>query len=175
MLLLSISLAIPCRAQSAVDPLEYRIKAAFVCKFLGYVEWPPLAFAAADSPIVISVLASDAIIDEVSRTAAGLSVDGRALTVRKFQRGESLAGTHLVYIAATDEARLAESIAALKSLPILVVTEATRGLPSGSMINFVVVDDKVRFDIAPHVAEASRLKISARLLGVARSVIGKAS
>ena len=48
-------------------------------------------------------------------------------------------------------------------------------LSQGSMINFVVVDDKVRFDIAPQAAESSRLRISARLLGVARSLIGKAS
>jgi hypothetical protein len=55
------------------------------------------------------------------------------------------------------------------------VTESSRAAASGSMINFVVVDNKVRFDIAPQAAELSRLRISARLLGVARALIGKAS
>ena len=61
----------------------------------------------------------------------------------------------------------------LKGQPVLVVTESSRALALGSMINFVVVDDKVRFDIAPQAAEASRLRISARLLGVARTLIGR--
>jgi hypothetical protein len=174
-LLFGASLAVPCNAQSAAEGLEYRVKAAFVCKFAGYVEWPPQAFAGPDNPIVIGVAASDAVVDELARTAAGFSADGRSLVVRKWQRGEPPASVHLVYIAATEEGRLAETIAALKDQPVLVITESSRALALGSMINFVVVDDKVRFDIAPHAAEASRLKISARLLGVARSLVGKAS
>ena len=174
MLLLGPGLATPSNAQSAAE-LEYRVKAAFVCKFASYVEWPAQAFAAPDSPIVIGVVASDVVVDELTRTAAGLTADGRPLLVRRLQPGDSLAGAHLVYVARTEESRLAEAIAALKSQPVLVVTESSRGLALGGMINFVVVDDKVRFDIAPQVAEASRLRISARLLGVARSLSGKAS
>ena len=41
------------------------------------------------------------------------------------------------------------------------------------MINFVVVDDKVRFDILLPPAAQSSLKISVRLLGVARRVEGR--
>jgi len=175
MLTLSVILSIASNAQPAADALEYRIKAAFVCKFAGYVEWPPQAFADRDSPIVIGILGSDAIVDEIARTAAGLAVDGRGLSVRRFLRGEPLGGAHLVYIMGSDDGRVSEAVAALKGLPVLIVTESIRGLASGSMINFVVVDDKVRFDIAPQAAEASHLKISARLLGVARLLVGKAS
>ena len=57
----------------------------------------------------------------------------------------------------------------------LTVTESPWAVPPESMINFVLVDDKVRFDIAPRVAESNKLKISARLLGVARSLVGQAS
>ena len=173
-ILLGASLAAKCNAQSAAEALEYRIKAAFVCKFASYVEWPPQAFARPDSPIVIGVVASDAIVDELARTAAGVSVDGRSLSVRRLQRGEALASSHVVYIASSEESRLHETLAALKGRPVLVVTESSRALSAGSMINFVIVDDKVRFDIAPQAAEASGLRISARLLGVARTLIGKA-
>jgi len=175
MLLLGAGLVASGKAQPAGEVLEYRIKAAFVCKFASYVEWPPEAFAQADSPIVIGVMATDAVVDELTRTAAGLSADGRPLVVRRLPRGASLANAHLVYIASSEESRLADTLAALKGQPVLVVTESSRAAALGSMINFVVVDDKVRFDIAPQAAELGRLKISARLLGVARSLIGKAS
>ena len=171
--LLGANLAATCKAQSAAEALEYRIKAAFVCKFAAYVEWPPQAFARPDSPIVVAVVAADAVVDELVRTAASVSVDGRSLAVRRWQRGELPPDAHVVYIASSEEGRLADTIAALRNQPVLIVTESSRALPLGSMSNFVVVDDKVRFDIAPQAAEASRLRISARLLGVARTLIGR--
>ena len=173
-MLLGTSLTATFSAQSAADVLEYRIKAAFVCKFASYVEWPAQVFARNDSPIVIGVIAPDPVVDELARTAAGLSADGRPLVVRNLQRGDGLTSAHLVYIASAEESRLADTLAALKGRPVLVVTESSHALGLGSMINFVVVDDKVRFDIAPQAAEASRLRISARLLGVARTLIGRA-
>ena len=146
-----------------------------MCKFASYVEWPAQAFARPDSPIVIGVVANDAVVDELTRTAAGLSTDGRALLVRRFHRGEPVVGAHLVYIARSEDSVRAETIAALKGQPVLVVTESSRAIEAGSMVNFVVAEDKVRFDIAPQVADLSHLRISARLLGVARTLIGKAS
>jgi len=55
------------------------------------------------------------------------------------------------------------------------VTEAEDGEDPGSMINFVLVADKVRFDVALPPAEAGGLKISSRLLAVARKVLAGAS
>lgn len=158
------------RAQSNAEALEYRIKAAFVCKFASYVEWPAQAFARSDSPVVIGVIASDAVAEEVGRTAANLSVEGRPLVVRRLLRGDPMVGVHLVYITRSEDSRLTETLAATKGQPVLVVTESRRAAVLGSMINFIVVDDKVRFDVALPAAESSRLKISARLLGVARNV-----
>ena len=168
--LLATALVSTSRAQADAEALEYRIKAAFVCKFTSYVEWPAQAFARPDSPVVIGVIANDAVVDEVTRTAANLSAEGRPLAVRRLSRGEPMAGLHLVYITRSEDARLAETLLAIKGQPVLVVTESRRAAMLGSMINFIVVDDKVRFDVALPAAEASRLKISARLLGVARSV-----
>ncbi|HSY28334.1 MAG TPA: YfiR family protein, partial [Burkholderiaceae bacterium] len=59
---------------------------------------------------------------------------------------------------------------ATQSLPILVVTESAGALESGSIINFVPVDDRIRFEISVTQAERSGLKISSRLLGVAQKI-----
>jgi hypothetical protein len=174
-LLLNAALVATCLGQSQAEVLEYRIKAAFLCKFVHYVEWPPQAFARADSPIVIGVVARDAVADEITRTAAALSVDGRPLKVLRLHPGDSVADVHLIYVAGSENGRLAETLAAVKGRPVLIVTESSQAVALGSMINFVVVDDKVRFDISPHAAESSRLHISARLLSVARTLIAKNS
>lgn len=167
-------MAAACQAQPAAEALEYRIKAAFVCKFANYVEWPATAFDRPDSPVVMGIFAKEAVFDELARTANGLSVDGRPLIVRRMQPGAPVADLHLVYITRSEEEHLADTLAATKGKSVLVVTESRQAAPLGGMINFVVVDDKVRFDIAPQAAEQSRLRISARLLGVARSLLGKA-
>jgi hypothetical protein len=163
------------QAQSAAEVTEYRIKAAFVCKFAGYVEWPSRSFSGPEDPVVIGVISTDAVFRELSNMAASLSGDGRAIVVRQLRRSGPLQGAHLVYITQSADDHLAETLASVKGHPVLVVTESSQAAALGSMINFVLVNDKVRFDVSPQAAEASQLKVSARLLGVARAVVPKGS
>jgi hypothetical protein len=174
-LVLGSALAVSGKAHSAAAAPEERIKAAFVCKFASYVEWPSHSFSRPHDPIVIGVIATDAVVEELVRTAASLSADGRPLVVRKLTRSEPVDGAHVVYITQSGNDHLAETLDAIKGRPILAVTESSRGTALGSMINFVVVDNKVRFDVSPQAAEASQLKISARLSGVARAVVARGS
>lgn len=148
---------------------EYRVKAAFVYKFGDYVQWPADAFARADSPVVFGVLGSDALADELARLSAGRTLGGRDVVVRKLVAGEAWAGLHVVFVGGEDATRVAAALAAGAGRPVLTVTEARSG--AAGMINFVVVADKVRFDVALPPAEAARLKISSRLLAVARRVL----
>lgn len=159
-------------AQPGLQASEYQVKAAFLCKFAGYVEWP--AAERADGPFVIGVLGDDDVVQEVVRAAAGLTVQGRPMTVRRLARNDGPAGVHILFIARSHAARQADLLAGARGQPTLTVTE-TDSAPGASIINFVLVDDKVRFDIALPLAEQGNLKISARLLGVARKVATRSS
>jgi len=162
------------RAWSAdTQAVEYQIKATFLCKFGNFVEWPAPKGVATEAAFGIGVLASDAVVDELNTAARGQMVNGNPIVVRRLARGEAVEGLSLIFVARSHGARLAEMLAEVKGRPILTVTESDQGSPSGSMVNFVVVDNKVRFDIALPAAEQSSLKISSRLLAVARSVIGR--
>jgi hypothetical protein len=152
--------------------VEYQVKAAFVCKFGNYVDWPPQALGAAGEPFRIGVLASSSVLDEFRRTATATSVAGRQIEVRKLARGEAPMGLHIVFVSRAMSALAAEVIAAVHGRPVLTITELDAGIATG-MINFVVVDDKVRFDILLPAIAQSGLKISVRLLGVARRVEGR--
>jgi hypothetical protein len=160
----------------AGEDAEYRIKAAFLCKFGNYVDWPEtvLAPAPVDANFVIGVMGNAPVVEAVAAAANGQAVNGRPIIVRRLERGDAAQGLNLLFVARSHSARLAEALAALKDQPVLVVTEQEGAAPGGSMVNFVVVDDKVKFDVSPAVAERSHLRISARLLGVARSVVGAA-
>ena len=125
-------LAVDCsRAQSEVQPPEYRIKAAFLYKFGGYIEWPERAFARADSPIAIGVMGADALADELAEIVAGRNVNGRPVSVRKLRAGDSIAGLHVLFIGRSDSGRLPEILAAAKGRPLLTVTESEQALDLG--------------------------------------------
>lgn len=150
---------------------EYQVKAAFLVKFGSYVEWPALAFDHRDSPFVIAVAAQDGVAEEVERAAASATVDGHPVQVRRVDRLDGGLQAHLLFIDRSRSGQLADTLGQVRGRPLLVVTESEQALALGGMINFVIVENKVRFDIALAPAEASQLRISARLLAVARRVL----
>ncbi len=174
-IVVAAGLASPRPAQADAQADEYRVKAAFLYKFGSYIEWPSRSFAGTDSPVTIGVMGADTLAGELAQIVAGRNVNGRPVVVRRLRPGDPIAGLHVLFIGGSDRGRLAEILAAAKGRPLLTVTESEEGLELGSVINFVVVEDKVRFDVAPPPAESGGLKISARLLGVARKVVSKSS
>ncbi|HEX9433357.1 MAG TPA: YfiR family protein [Burkholderiales bacterium] len=158
-------------AQTENRPAEVQIKAAFLYKFGDFVQWPPAALARADAPFVIGVLAADDLAGALEQLVANRSVQGHPVAVRRVRRGEPLAGLHVLFIGQAESARLAETLAAARGQAVLTVTESENALAAGSMINFVAEDQRVRFDVALPSAERGQLKISSRLLAVARRVI----
>ncbi len=166
-----LALAPPGYAQ---DETELKIKAAYLYKFGDFVEWPDSAFAGGGE-FVIGVLGADAFARELERLVAGRSIQGRPVAVRRLRAGEAPAGMHMVFVGGAEDARLYHLAEALRGQPALLVTEADNAITRGSMINFVVAENKVRFDVALPAAERGHLKISARLLTVARRVLAKPS
>jgi hypothetical protein len=150
---------------------ETQVKAAFLYKFGSFIEWPVRAFDKAESAFVIGVVGADAVAAELQPLVSGRTVQGRPINVQKLKRGDSVAGLHLLFVGQAEAGRLAEILNSAKGQPLLVVTDTEDALARGSMINFITVDDKVRFDVALPQAERGQLRISSRLLAVARKVI----
>lgn len=174
-LLVLIGLHAGAWAQAERVAEEHQVKAAYLYKFLGFIEWPPQAFVSAESPFVIGVVGADELADELARVVASRQVNGRAAVARKLRPGEPPTGVHLLFIGRDAAPRAASLLAQARDKSMLTVTETEEAFEAGSAINFVVIDNKVRFDVAPRSAEASSLKISSRLLGVARRVRGGVS
>lgn len=163
---------LPPRSHAAQgEASEARVKAAFLFKFTSYVNWPPAAQHPADAPLVIGVVEADELADELTRQAAGKLVSNRPVQVRRLTASDAVGGCHVLFIGSAARERLAKVLAATHGLPILTVTEADEALSLGSVINFVIVNDQVRFDIALSAAERNNLRISSRLLTVARRVV----
>ncbi|MDB5888113.1 MAG: hypothetical protein JWM03_985 [Rhodocyclales bacterium] len=150
---------------------EWQVKAAYLFKISGYVEWPPAAFKSAESPLQIGVLDADELAYYLSGIVAGRTTQGRSVNVLKLKRGDSLTGLGILFIGRSDAGQLAQILSTIKGQPTLIVTDMDEGLTLGSMVNFVLVDGKVRFELAPKTATLSNLMISSQLFAVAHRVV----
>ena len=149
---------------------ELSIKAAYLFKFAGYVEWPPDTQSGAQEPFIIGVLASDPFADELARITAGRTIADRPIRVRRIKADEPLGDVDILFVGEHDRKRLDQLLVPARQLPILTVTETTGAIAAGSIINFTTENQRVRFEVSLPAAEQSRLKLSSRLLAVAAHV-----
>lgn len=161
----------PAVAASPAPVTEVAVKAAFLFRFGSFVEWPARSFGGPEDPFVIGVAGAEEIASELRDIVSTRTMDGRPVRVEELAPGQSPDALQILFVgrnAAADFGRLTD---ALGEAPVLVVAETPNALTRGGMINFAVVDSRVRFDVAPANADKQGLHISAQLLAVARRVI----
>jgi len=164
-----LALATGAVAQSARAP-EYEVKAAFLYNFAKFVEWPPLAFERASVPLRLCVLGHDPFGDSLSNLIQGKSISGRSIISLRVQSPTEARSCHVLFISLSDPENLKQVLDRVRGLPVLTVGESADFLPLGGMINFVLEQDRVRFEINLEAAEQHHLKLSSKLLAVARMV-----
>ena len=163
--------AVSALAQAADPVAESSVKAAFLYKFSGYIDWPPVRFADPSAPFVMAVLHDDDVAAELERLVPGRMVGTHPVAVRRIQPGDSLAGVQLLFVGGEDPDRAV--IRSAQQSGILVVTESPHGLTAGAAINFIVANDHVGFEVSLEAAQRSGHRISSRMLSVARRVVQK--
>ena len=154
---------------------EYDLKAAYLCKFALFVKWPTNAFLDAKTPITIGVLGSDPFGKSLAEAVRNETVQGRQLAVEGYGSVESLINLadekskicHILFICQSESGKLGRIFASLKGRPILTVGESDRFCQNGGIIQFIIVENKVRFIINQDAAKAAEIKLSATLLDLA--------
>ncbi|KQV46464.1 YfiR family protein [Duganella sp. Root336D2] len=155
-------LAVGSQQGGSTPLLERSVKAAFLYKFLGYMEFP----TAPGPSLVVGVLGADEVAAELAQITSGRSVGNRSISVRKVGEGDALGGLNLLFVGG--DASLAEAaLHTAEKNGTVVVTEQLNGLQNGSVINFRLVDERVRFEVSLPAAERCNVRLSSRLLSVA--------
>ena len=150
---------------------EYEVKAEFIERFTRFVVWPDSVFASADSAFVICVWGSGPLATQLERVVARGKVKDRPARLFHVEPNDGLDGCHILYVAVTDRAAVHGIMARTRGKPILSVADQPGFAEEGVLINLVVDEDgAVRFEINREVANASGLKISAKLMRLARLV-----
>ncbi|WP_182915803.1 YfiR family protein [Massilia cavernae] len=148
---------------------ERGIKAAFVAKFIGYVDFPATAEPVA-GPLVIGVVGADDIAAELARIVATRGGAVRPVTVKRMDADDPLEDVDVLFVGLSEAERAERLLRAAATQGILTITEFDGALRQGSVINFRIVNERVRFEVSLGAAERANLKLSSRLLSVAYHV-----
>jgi hypothetical protein len=164
-------LGLPGRIAAAETYSAEAVEAAFLSRFIGYVDWPPQL--ASDAPFTIAVLDDDAVASELTLLIGKRPVPNRVALVRTIRTVQDLGNAQILYIGAAHTDDLRRLIAPLAGRPVLIVTNEPDGLEAGSTVNFLLIDHRVRFEISLDASQAAGLRISSELLAVAVRVRGR--
>ena len=151
---------------------EHEVKAAFLFHFSQFVDWPEGTFKEANSPIVYCTIGEDPFHGALDASLSGKAVGERALRVQHFKQVEEIRGCQILFIGESEQKRMASLATKLQGNPVLTVGESEHFIQEGGMIGFLLEENKIRFEINLDAAEHAKLKLSSRLLGLAKRVIG---
>jgi hypothetical protein len=159
--------AAPVSAQSVTDD---QVKAAYIFNFAKFIEWPPQVFTAKESPMNFCVLGRSPVVDELDSSIGGKSVNGHTIMIKHLRGPDEIKDCHLIFLAASAGKQQQKLIEAAKGLPVLLVAETPGFARSGGTINFITESGRLLFEVNINAAESAHLKISSKLLALARIV-----
>jgi YfiR/HmsC-like len=151
---------------------EYQVKAAFLFHFAQFVEWPAETFKDAGTPLTYCTIGEDPFRGALDQSLSGKAVGARPLRVEHLKQSAEIQSCQVLFIGAGEKRRLGEAMASANGRPVLMVGESEHFAEEGGMIGFCLEGNKIRFDINLQAAEKAHLRISARLLALAKTVIG---
>jgi YfiR/HmsC-like len=170
LLVVAMSVADTSRAQAPVE--EYRVKAAFIFHFIQLVDWPAGALGEEKNPLTVCTVGNDSFQGDLETTLQGKLIGTHPLHVEHLKSSQDTKGCRVVFVSDSERAQVSLIITALKDDAVLSVGESGDFVKEGGMIGFCMENNKVRFEINVRAADRARLKISSRLLLLAKNVIG---
>jgi hypothetical protein len=161
---------------------EYQVKAAFLYNFVKFVDWPKEKTPDSNEPIIIGIIGNDpfgnAFEPIKDKPVKGTSViikrflglKGLKESSEKHPQIEAIRECHLLFICRSEKQNLTETINLVKDHSVLTVADSEVFLESGGIINFVMEENKVRFEINVTAAKQAKLQIRSQLLRLAKRV-----
>lgn len=163
-----VALATRAFAQDAT--LEFAVKAQFLYKLGPFIEWPASAFADATGPVNVCVAGQDPFGGTLDQAVAGQRIGVRPISVSRVQAPVRNLACHILYLGTSDPRLAAEAIALVRGTPVLTITDGMRDPRAKGIINFVIHQNRVRFEIDDFGAAENGLEISSKVLSLAVSV-----
>ncbi len=175
LLLLGLNLFFSYFANAQQVSKEYQLKAAFLYNFTKFIDWPTNRFADAEAPIVIGVLGANPFGGELAKAVEGRTQAGRTFVVTNLSSAAASTNVHLLFVTPAAESQIVDHLSDLHQAGVLTVGETKGFAASGGIITFTTEADRIRFEINLTEAEHGNIRISSKLLQLAKTVRRKST
>jgi pSer/pThr/pTyr-binding forkhead associated (FHA) protein len=155
-----------CTSAQAQSMEEHDAKAAFVLKLINFVQWP----SDGGRDLVVGFIGADATGDALQRMASGKSVNGKGIVVRRLRSDGDLKACQVIFVGDSERKNTQSMLERLRGTSVLTVGESSGFGQHGGIVNLLLNDGRIRFEVNPHAAERAHLQISSRLLSLASIV-----
>jgi hypothetical protein len=152
---------------------EYLLKANFIAKFPSFVEWPKEAFSSPQAPILLCVYGYYPFGTSLGLAASGQTVRGRRMEVRLLNKEENLRLCHIVFVSHSEAKKYNKVFEAVRGASVMTIGETPEFLDVGGTMSFVFQQESLKFEVNLDAVTAAHLKISSRLLALAKHVASK--
>lgn len=159
----------PTQGQNA-RPSEYDVKAAYLFNFSRFVEWPPKTADTASESFAICVLGRDPFGPALNTTIARENIGGKSVVTKQILSPQDAAHCQVLFISSSEDRKLKEILEILGTASILTVSDLPRFTERGGMVQFVLAENRVRFEVNSAITERAGLTLSSELLKVAVNV-----
>lgn len=157
-----------CLSAQQSKPEEYQVKAVYLYNFGRFVQWP--AAATSNEAFTVCILGHDPFGAVLDTTLSGESIDNLKLVAKRISSPRDAAACHILFISSSESARTREILARVEKSPVLTVSDVPGFTANGGMIQFVLKENKVRFEVNLAAAEKAGLSFSSQLLKVATDI-----
>ena len=150
--------------------IEYKLKAAYLLHFLQFVEWPDSVFENEKSPIIVTILGDDPfgkILDEITKSE---KIGDHSITIKRTHSLSNLDFCHVLYISSSEKDNFKSILRHIDSAPILTISDIDNFSEQGGNISFYLEENKLRFAINMQTLKQADLKVSSKLLRLAKII-----
>ncbi|MBN1415364.1 MAG: YfiR family protein [Bacteroidales bacterium] len=151
-----IALTIPLQAQTGIA----KAQAMFIYNFSRLVEWP---LSNRSGYFVIGVYGVSSVADELETYAMGKKVGTQDIQIKRYKTLQEITTCHILFIPFARTKQMDEIVNAVQGKSVLLITEKNGALNAGSAINFVLLSDKIKFEMDPGNFTKYGLKYSSKL------------
>lgn len=146
---------------------DVAVKAAFLFNFAKFTEWPSLA---TDATLTLCVVGDPKVAGALTETVRNQRIGSHAVEARALVGDAPMQSCHVLFLSMSEARRAAAAVDALAMLPILTVSDIKDFARSRGVVEMFIENGRMRFCINTDAADRAGLRLSSRLLGLAKVV-----
>jgi len=140
------------------------LKASYIYNFAKMIDWPK---AEKSGNFIIGVYGNSSVYKELIKKYASKNIGNQQIEIKKLSNTPSVGKIHLLYISKDKVDDIATLVTSIEDGAVLVVTESSGALDKGSIINFVIVNNSLKFELNIMGADQHKLIVGSRLKDLA--------